>query len=63
MPYQRIGKTTYKVLPSGHREKVGTASSIANAKKQMNLLRAIEHNPGWKPGYARGAGIGRRHAR
>lgn len=46
MPYKRTGKTIYKKT-GGKWKKKSTCKSEASAKKQLNLLRGVEH--GWEP--------------
>ena len=46
MPYRRKGKTIYH-KKGGKWTKKQTCSSVAAAKKAMNLLRGVEH--GWRP--------------
>lgn len=43
MPYRRVGKSIYKIGGG----KVGSSSSIPEAKEYLQTLRAIEH--GFKP--------------
>ena len=38
MPYKRMGKSVYKKIGKSWR-KTATASSVANAKKMLSLLR------------------------
>ena len=38
MPYKRMGKSVYKKIGKSWRKKA-TASSVANAKKMLSLLR------------------------
>jgi hypothetical protein len=49
MPYsvKSVGKGKVKVVsPHGTKAKSTTPEK---AKRQVNLLRAVEHNPNWKP--------------
>jgi len=49
MPYDitKVGKGKFKVTsPHGTKAK---STSAGNAKKQVRLLQAIEHNPDFKP--------------
>jgi len=50
MPYnlKRVYDEKYKVYgPSGAKSKKGM--TLRNAKRQLRLLNAIEHNPDFKP--------------
>lgn len=48
MPYKMEKTDGYKVVgPSGPKSKKGM--TLRNAKRQMRLLQAIEHNPSFKP--------------
>lgn len=48
MPYRRSGKNV--LHKKGGKWKVKQhCSNEANAKAAIRLLRAKEHNPGWKP--------------
>lgn len=48
MPYKRVGKKVYH--KKGGRWKVKqTCRNPTNAKRAISLLRALEHNPNWKP--------------
>ena len=48
MPYVRKGNRIYKKL-NGKLELVQTCTSAENARKALNVRRAVEHNPDWKP--------------
>ena len=46
MPYKRVGKTIY-VKRGGKWHVKSHADSVDNARKQLNLLRAVKN--GWTP--------------
>jgi len=60
MPYKRKGKVVYH--KKGGKWKVKqTATSVAKAKRAINLLRGVEH--GWKPTGRKAIDIRRRRRR
>ena len=51
MPYQIIknrGKSTFRVINKITKQVHSKSSSLINAKRQVRLLEAIEHNPNYK---------------
>ena len=49
MPYTKRKLKSGKVRVTGPSGVHAKASTPAKAKAQVNLLQALEHNPGWKP--------------